>query len=41
MLNQPNNLIAYPASELLKKCQSHEDIVNICREMGKIINIIL
>ena len=29
-----NNLIAYPAAELMKKCKCHEDIVNICREMG-------
>ena len=31
-----NNLVAYPASDLMKKCKCHEDIVNICREMGNI-----
>lgn len=34
-INQ-NELIAFPASELMKKCKCHEDIVNLCREMGNI-----
>ena len=34
-INQ-NELIAFPASELMKKYKCHEDIVNLCREMGNI-----
>ena len=33
-LEQPR-LVPYPAKESLKKCKCKEDIVNICREMGK------
>ena len=33
-LEQPR-LVPYPAEELLKKCKYKEDIVNICREIGK------
>ena len=29
-----NQLVAVPASKLLQKCRFHEDIVNICRELG-------
>ena len=29
-------LVAVPASKLLQKCRCHEDIVNICRELGKL-----
>lgn len=29
-----NDLIAVSASKLLQKCRCHEDIVNICRELG-------
>lgn len=29
------NLVPVPASELLKKCKKKEDIINICRELGK------
>ena len=36
MNQNQNNLVAYPASDLMKKCKCHEDIVNICREMGNI-----
>lgn len=36
-----NNLVPFPANELLKKCQCREDIVNITREMGNIYYIIL
>ena len=40
MQGQQENLVSYPANELLKKCKCHEDIVNICREMGTYIYII-
>ena len=35
MIENNENLFAYPASKLLKKCKCREDIVNICRELGK------
>jgi hypothetical protein len=35
MQGSQGNLVPFSASELLKKCKCHEDIVNICREMGK------
>lgn len=35
MIENNENLVAYPASELLKKCKCREDIVNVCRELGK------
>ncbi len=35
MENSQNNLVPYPASELIEKCRSNEDIANICREIGK------
>ena len=31
-----NELIAYPESELWKKCKCHQDIFNLCREIGNI-----
>ena len=30
------NLVPVSATELLKKCKNKEDIVNFCRELGKI-----
>ena len=35
------NLVPVPASQLLKKCRNKEDIVNICRELGKKIFFII
>lgn len=32
-----NQLVPIPASQLLSKCRTHEDIINICRELGKIV----
>ena len=29
-----NNILPYPAFELIKKCKYKEDITNICREIG-------
>ena len=35
------HLIPVSATEILKKCKNKEDIVNICRELGKYIFVIL
>ena len=37
MQQNNNSLIPVPASHLLQKCKCHEDLVNICREIGKFI----
>ena len=39
MEGNEQNLVPVPASELLKKCKKKEDIINICRELGKISNV--
>ena len=39
MIGPEQNLVKYEASELLKKCKCREDIINICRELGKLIYI--
>jgi len=33
------NLVPVPATELLRKCKKKEDLINICRELGKFNNI--
>ena len=35
MIGQNNNLVPVSAAQLLSKCKCHEDLVNICRELGK------
>ena len=35
MQQEGPQLVPYPAEEILKKCKCKEDIINICREMGK------
>ena len=35
MENNQNNLVPYNARELIKKCKTKQDIINICREIGK------
>ena len=41
MQEQQNNLVPFPARDLLKKCQCKEDIINITREMGNIKKLIV
>ena len=41
MQKEQGRLVPYPAEELLKKFKCKEDIINICREMGKDIFLIL
>ena len=41
MMEQQQNLVSYKASELLKKCKCREDIINICRELGNLIYIMI
>ena len=40
MKDNVNNLVPYNARELIKKCKTKKDIINICREIGKNNNII-
>ena len=35
MQNNNIELVPIQASELIKKCRCHEDLVNFCREIGK------
>ncbi len=35
MENSINQLVKVPAKDLLEKCKCKEDIVNLCRELGK------
>ena len=35
------NLVPISASDILKKCRSHEDIKNIAREIGNYNNTII
>jgi hypothetical protein len=41
MIERQNNLIKINASELIQKCRSKEDMVNLSREMGKLLFLML